>query len=93
MEDPTMDNPLDPRILRAALSMQPTTLESQIGGAGGHARTAYQVVCNKGKSDRGSVALIGEKFQGAALGATQGGGASRSQGRYAEGCQHLAVSR
>ena len=48
------------------------------------------MVGSKGKSDRGSVALIGEKFQGAARGATQAGGASRSQGRDAKGCQHLA---
>lgn len=49
-----------------------------MGGTGGHARAAFQVVGSKGKADRGSVASIGEKFLGAAPGAAQGGGASRS---------------
>ena len=51
-----------------------------MGGTGGHVRDAFRVVGSKGKSDRGSVALIGEKFEGAARGAAQDGDASRSQG-------------
>ena len=47
---------------------------------------AFQVVGSRGKLDRGSITVIGEKFEGAAPGAAQGGGASRSQGRDAEGC-------
>jgi hypothetical protein len=66
-------------------------LDSQIGGAGGHAGAALEVVGSKGKSDRGSEALIGDMFEGATHGEAQGGGGSRSQGRDAEGCQHLAA--
>ena len=49
-------------------------------GAGVHDKAVFQVVGSKGELDRGSVASIGEKFQGAAPGAAQGGGAIRSQG-------------
>ena len=44
------------------------------------------MVGSKDKLDRGSVASNGEKFPGVVPGASQGGGASRSQGRDVEGC-------